>query len=46
MADGLTKDAPFVSVLVAFADELRGAGLAVGSGDVLTFSQAMAPSFP
>ena len=42
MADGLTKDAPFVSVLVAFADELRGAGLAVGSGDVLTFSQAMA----
>jgi len=42
VADGLTKDAPFVSVLVAFADELRGAGLAVGSGDVLTFSQAMA----
>ena len=38
----MADDAPFVSVLVAFADELRGAGLAVGSGDVLTFSQAMA----
>jgi uncharacterized protein len=38
VADG----APFVTVLVAFADELRGAGLAVGSGDVLTFSQALA----
>ena len=29
-------------MLVAFADELRGAGLAVGSGDVLTYSAAMA----
>jgi uncharacterized protein with von Willebrand factor type A (vWA) domain len=29
-------------VLVAFADQLRGAGLAVGSGDVLTYSAAMA----
>jgi uncharacterized protein with von Willebrand factor type A (vWA) domain len=34
--------APFVEVLVAFARELRSAGLAVGSGDVLTFSSAMA----
>ncbi|HEY7174645.1 MAG TPA: VWA domain-containing protein, partial [Micromonosporaceae bacterium] len=35
-------DAPFVGVLVAFADRLRDAGLAVGSGDVLTYSAAMA----
>jgi uncharacterized protein len=33
---------PFVSVLVAFADELRAAGLPIGSGDVVTYSQAMA----
>ena len=31
-----------VSVLVAFADQLRGAGLTVGSGDVLTYSAALA----
>jgi uncharacterized protein len=36
------EDAPFVGVLVAFADELRRAGLAVGSGDVLVYSSAMA----
>jgi uncharacterized protein with von Willebrand factor type A (vWA) domain len=35
-------DAPFVGVLVAFARELRAAGLGVGSGDVLTYSAAMA----
>src|SRR5262245_50363348 len=29
-------------MLVAFARELRGAGLAVGSGDVLAYSAAMA----
>jgi uncharacterized protein len=31
-----------IAVLVAFAGELRRAGLAVGSGDVLTYSSAMA----
>jgi uncharacterized protein with von Willebrand factor type A (vWA) domain len=36
----------FVGVLVAFAGELRRAGLAVGSGDVLTYSAAMAPLDP
>jgi len=39
-------DAPFVGVLVAFADRLRHAGLAVGSGDVLTYCAAMAPLDP
>jgi uncharacterized protein len=38
--------APFVSLLVAFADHLRGEGLAVGSGDVLTYCAAMAPLEP
>lgn len=33
---------PLVGVLVAFTGELRGAGLAVGSGDVVTYSAAMA----
>jgi hypothetical protein len=36
------EDAQFISVFVAFAGELRRAGLPVGSGDVLTFSAAMA----
>jgi uncharacterized protein with von Willebrand factor type A (vWA) domain len=39
-------EAPFVAVLVDFARELRSAGLAVGSGDVLTYSAAMAPLDP
>jgi uncharacterized protein len=34
--------APFAGVLVSFAHELRSAGLAVGSGDVLTYCRAMA----
>jgi hypothetical protein len=38
----VADDARFVSVLVAFADELRDAGLPVGSGDVVTYSSAMA----
>ncbi len=38
--------APFVSVLVAFADDLRTEGLAVGSGDVLSYCAAMAPLDP
>jgi uncharacterized protein with von Willebrand factor type A (vWA) domain len=33
---------PFVTVLVAFSRELRAAGLAVGSGDVLTCTAALA----
>jgi uncharacterized protein with von Willebrand factor type A (vWA) domain len=39
-------EAPFVSALVAFARELRGEGLAVGSGDVLTYCTAMASLDP
>ena len=42
----MTDGAPIVSVLVAFAGELRRAGLAVGSGDVVTYSAAMAPLDP
>jgi uncharacterized protein len=40
------EQAPFVSVLVSFASELRTAGLPVGSGDVLTYCAAMAPLDP
>jgi uncharacterized protein with von Willebrand factor type A (vWA) domain len=39
-------DAPFVGLLVDFAAELRSAGLAVGSGDVLTYCAAMTPLDP
>lgn len=37
---------PFTSVLVGFAHELRGAGLTVGTGDVLTYFAAMTPLDP
>jgi uncharacterized protein with von Willebrand factor type A (vWA) domain len=37
---------PFVRLLVDFARELRAAGLAVGSGDAVTFCAAMAPLDP
>jgi uncharacterized protein with von Willebrand factor type A (vWA) domain len=37
---------PFVTVLVDFARALRAAGLAVGSGDILTFCAAMTPLDP
>jgi uncharacterized protein with von Willebrand factor type A (vWA) domain len=37
---------PFVAVLVDFARALREAGLAVGSGDVLTYCAAMTPLDP
>ena len=37
---------PFVAVLVDFARALRAAGLAVGSGDVLTYCAAMTPLDP
>lgn len=36
----------FVAVLVRFAQALRSEGLAVGSGDVLTYCQAMVPLDP
>jgi uncharacterized protein with von Willebrand factor type A (vWA) domain len=40
------EQAPFVRTLIAFADQLRGEGLAVGSGDVLTYCRAMAALEP
>jgi uncharacterized protein len=40
------EEAPFVRTLIAFADQLRGEGLAVGSGDVLTYCRAMAALEP
>jgi hypothetical protein len=39
-------EAPFVSVLAGFADALRQAGLAVGSGDLLTYCASMVPLDP
>ena len=42
----MAERAPFVGVLVGFAAELRSAGLAVGSGDVLTYCAAMTPLDP
>jgi len=39
-------DAPFTAVLAGFARELRAAGIAVGTGDVLTYCAAMAPLDP
>jgi uncharacterized protein with von Willebrand factor type A (vWA) domain len=38
--------APFVGLLVGFSRELRAAGMAVGSGDILTFCAAMRPLDP
>jgi uncharacterized protein len=43
---GKTERAPVVGLLVSFTRELRRAGLAVGSGDVLTYCAAMAPLDP
>jgi uncharacterized protein with von Willebrand factor type A (vWA) domain len=37
---------PFTGALVGFADELRAAGLTVGTGDVLTYFAAMTPLDP
>lgn len=42
----MPERAPLVRVLVDFARALRTAGLAVGSGDVLTFCEAMGPLDP
>jgi uncharacterized protein len=39
-------DSPFVPVLVGFARALRGAGVTVGTGDVLTYLSAMSPLDP
>ena len=48
MADQATAaaQAPFVAMLVDFSRELRGAGLIVGTGDVLTYCSAMLPLDP
>jgi uncharacterized protein with von Willebrand factor type A (vWA) domain len=40
------EQAPFVSLLVAFANELRTAGVAVGTGDVDTYCAAVAALDP
>jgi uncharacterized protein len=37
---------PFTGVLIGFADELRAAGLTVGTGDVLAYFAAMTPLDP
>jgi uncharacterized protein with von Willebrand factor type A (vWA) domain len=37
---------PFVGLLVGFSRELRSAGMAVGSGDILTYCAAMRPLDP
>ena len=42
----MAERAPLVGVLVRFSRELRAAGVAVGSGDILTFCAAMAPLDP
>ncbi|HTN78146.1 MAG TPA: hypothetical protein VMK16_00625, partial [Acidimicrobiales bacterium] len=39
-------DQPFVDLLVAFGNELRSDGVAVGSGDVLTYVNAVATLDP
>src|SRR5215470_8576086 len=45
VADPAVAD-PFTGVLVGFARELRRAGLTVGTGDVLTYFEAMTPLDP
>jgi uncharacterized protein with von Willebrand factor type A (vWA) domain len=41
VADQALTEAPFVRMLVDFVHELRAADMAVGSGDLLTYSAAM-----
>ena len=41
-----TRDAGFVGVLADFSRELRAAGVAVGTGDILTYCAAMEPLDP
>ncbi len=43
---GTVAGSPFVGMLVRFGGELRRAGLAVGSGDLLTYCAAMATLDP
>lgn len=42
----MPDQAPFTEVLVGFARELRASGLTVGTGDVLTYCEAMTPLDP
>ena len=42
----MPDQAPFVALLVDFGNELRTAGLAVGSGDITTYCSAMASLDP
>ena len=42
----MPEDPAFVRTLVGFARELRGSGLPVGPGDVLTYCSAMSPLDP
>jgi hypothetical protein len=42
----VAEQAPFAALLVDFSRELRTAGLAVGTGDVLTYCSAMVPLDP
>jgi uncharacterized protein with von Willebrand factor type A (vWA) domain len=42
----VAEDSPFVRTLVDFSRELRGAGVSVGSGDVLAYSAAAAALNP
>ena len=46
MPDAALAAPPFVPTLVGFVHELRAAGLAAGSGDVLTYCSAMQPLDP
>ena len=39
---GPTDRTSFIGMLVGFGDELRAAGVPIGSGDLLTFCAAMA----
>jgi uncharacterized protein len=41
-----TRDAGFVGLLAGFSRELRAAGVAVGTGDILTYCAAMEPLDP
>jgi uncharacterized protein len=42
----VADEAPFVTLLVDFAHQLRAVGLPIGSGDILTYTAAMAPLDP
>jgi uncharacterized protein with von Willebrand factor type A (vWA) domain len=46
VTETLPDRSPFVALLVGFSRELRAAGVALGSGDVLSYSAAMATLDP